>query len=173
MNQKYTKYDIHGKGVPVLYHVEELESYMKSLATKDVYDKLQRTVRTGVPNSLSFKAPNSTHVTLSDEEKIKLIPLLKKCFPQLMFRISGNFIYGPGDAIGEHTNADDPSDTLYVAYATGNSKFSYRFSLDEDFIDTPDTINAITLRAFEITSHEPYTFHKVECETGYRVSIGL
>lgn len=173
MNQKYTEYDIHGKGVPRLDHVEELEDYMKSLANKDSYDKLKRTVRVGKPNSMAYKGTNSTHATMSEKDKIRLIPMLKKCFPSLMFRITGNFIYGPGDAIGEHTNADDPSDTLYIVYATGKSKFSYRFSLDDDFIDTHDAVDAITLRAFEITSREPYTFHKAECESGYRVSIGL
>jgi hypothetical protein len=173
MNQKLKQYDIHGKGVPKIHNVEELETALKTLATKETYDNLERLVRTGEPNSLAYKGTNSAHVTLSEKQVIKLIPILKKCFPSLLFRISGKFIYGPGDAIGEHTNADDPSDTLYITYATGESNFSYRFSLDEDFIHTPDVIDGITLRAFEITSKEPYTFHKIECESGYRVSIGL
>ena len=174
MQNNFTTFDIHGKGVPEIHHYKELETFLKSLACKKVYDSQKKTIRTSdKPNSLSPKACNSSHVTLSDNYKFDLIRVLKKCFPSLMFRLSGNFIYGPGDAIGEHTNSDDPSDTFYITYATGESSFSYRFSLDDDFIETPDMINGLTLRAFEITSKEPYTFHKVDCKSGYRVSIGL
>jgi hypothetical protein len=170
---KYTEYDIHGKGVPKLHHADCLESFLKGLSTKEVYDRLEKTVRSGPIDSFAPHAVNASLAKLDTSDVIELVPILKKCFPDLTFRVSGNFIYGPGDAIDEHTNSNDPSDTLYITYATGKSKFSYRHSLDDDFIDTHDVVNGITLRAFELTAHPPFTFHKVECEDGYRVSIGL
>ena len=173
MQVKYTEYDIHGKGVPKLQHAEDLAAALKSLSPKSVYDRLEKTVRSGALNSDAPHAVNASLAKLSDSDAIDLLPVLKKCFPSLRFRISGKFVYGPGDRIDEHTNSDDPSDTLYITYATGRSKFSYRFSLDDDFIDTYDVVDGITLRAFEITGRSPYTYHKVECESGYRVSIGL
>ena len=170
---KYTAYDIHGRGVPELYHVDELEAILKRLSTKELYDGFEKTTREGKPDSYAPHAINASLAKIPDSEIIDLLPVLKKCFPGLMFRISGNFIYGPGDSIDEHTNSNDPSDVLYITYATGKSKFSYRFSLEDNFTDTKDVVNGITLRAFELTSREPYTFHKVECESGYRESIGL
>lgn len=173
MQVKYIEYDIHGKGVPKLYHIEELEDALKRLSPKTVYDRLEKTIRRGTPNSNKPHAVNASLAKLSDSDVIALLPTLKKCFPTLRFRISGSFIYGPGDSIDEHTNSNDPSDTLYITYATGESKFSYRHSLDDNFIDTYDVADGITLRAFELTASEPYTYHKVECKSGYRVSIGL
>jgi len=170
---KYTEYDIHGKGVPKLQHAGDLEAALKLLSPKRVYDRLEKTVRSGPTDPNAPHAINASLAKLSDSDIIDLLPVLKKCFPSVRFRVSGKFIYGPGDAIDEHTNSDDPSDVLYITYATGKSKFSYRFSLDDDFIDTYDVVDGITLRAFELTAHEPYTYHKVECESGYRVSIGL
>lgn len=173
MQTKYTEYDIHGEGVPKLQHAEDLEAALKALSPKNVYDRLEKAVRSGPPNSNATHAVNASLAKLSDTDVIGLLPVLKRCFPSLRFRVSGQFIYGPGDCIDEHTNSDDPSNTLYITYATGKSKFSYRFSLDDDFIDTYDVVDGITLRAFEITNRAPYTYHKVECESGYRVSIGL
>ncbi len=173
MKVKYTEYDIHGKGVPKLHHAEKLEAVLKRLTPKSVYDRLEKTVRRGNPNPNASHPVNASLTELSDLDVIELLPTLKKCFPTLRFRISGKFIYGPGDSIDEHTNSNDPSNTLYITYATGESKFSYRHSLDEDLIDTYDVTNGITIRAFEITAREPYTYHKVECKSGYRVSIGL
>ena len=173
MQVKYTEYDIHGKGVPKLQHAKELEAVLKRLTPKSVYDRLEKTVRHGNPNPNAPHAVNASLAKLSDSDVIELLPTLKKCFHALRFRISGKFIYGPGDSIDEHTNSNDPSNTLYITYATGESKFSYRFSLDDDFVDTYDVVDGITLRAFEITAYKPYTYHKVECKSGYRVSIGL
>jgi len=170
---KYTEYDIHGKGVPAPIHVDELEDFLKKLSTQDTYNKYEKFSRTGESDSYDFHAANSSHVKIPDSTIIPLLSILKKCFPTILFRISGQFIYGPGDGIDEHTNANDPSDVMYITYATGKSCFSYRFSPDDDFIDTYDNINGLTLRAFTATSIEPYTHHKVQCESGYRVSIGL
>ena len=75
--------------------------------------------------------------------------------------------------MGEHTNKDDATEVMYLTYATGKSKFSYRFSQDDDLIETYDNVNGLTVRTFTLTSSPPYTFHKVDCESGYRVSIGL
>lgn len=170
---KYTEYDIHCKGVPELHYAHELIIALKKFAMKDSYDKFDIMDRSGPINPYSYHAINSRHAKIPDSEVIQIIPLLKRCFPKITFRISGQFIYGPGDKIDEHTNANDPTDVLYITYATGKSKFSYRYDINDDFIDTYDIINGITLRAFTVTSNQPYTFHKVECESGYRVSLGL
>ena len=75
--------------------------------------------------------------------------------------------------MSEHTNADDPGNTMYITYATGESSFSYRFSTDDDFTITPDEKNNITIRTFSVTNEGPFTHHKVDCESGYRLSIGM
>jgi hypothetical protein len=173
MQKRYTNYNIHGKGVPELFHVEKLENALKEFSTEAVYNTLEKINRVGTPNSSSNHAINASLRRLDNDTLIKLLPVLKECFPNLLFRVSGKFVYGPGDAIDEHTNFLDPSNTLYITYATGKSSFSYRYSLDDEFITTYDDVDGITLRAFELTGKAPYTFHKVVCESGYRVSIGL
>jgi len=171
---KYTEYDIHGKGVPAPIHVDQLENLLKSFANKETYDNGDKCNRSGDLDPYSYYAVNSKNTRITNDDIIThLAPTLKKCFPNLAFRITGNFIYGPGDGIDEHTNANDPSDVMYITYATGKSKFSYRYSQEEPLIDTYDDINGLTLRAFTLTDSKPFTFHKVECETGYRVSIGI
>ena len=167
------KYDIHGKGVPELHHAEELEEQLKKIATKEMYESFHWRTRSGTPNSDAPHAVNASNAKISKDIMINLLPLLEKCFPSIVFRITGDYLYGPGDAIDEHTNSNDPSDLLYITYATGESSFSYRFSLDDDFIETPDYKNGLTLRAFTLTSSPPFTYHKVDCKSGYRVSIGL
>lgn len=171
---KYTEYNIHGKGVPAPLYVEELESTLKSFANKEAYDSGDKCDRSGDLDPYAYYAANSKNSRIADSYLVThLVPTLKKCFPNLIFRVTGNFIYGPGDAIDEHTNSNDPSDVMYITYATGKSKFSYRYSQEEPLIDTYDKVNGLTLRAFTITESEPFTFHKVECESGYRVSIGI
>lgn len=171
---KYMEYDIHGKGVPAPLHVDELEKLLKSVANKETYDSGEKSFRSGDPDPYTNYAVNARTTYISNDNIInKFVPTLKKCFPNLIFRVTGNFIYGPGDGIDEHTNANDPSDAMYITYATGKSKFSYRYSQEEPLIDTYDKVNGLTLRAFTLTESEPFTFHKVECESGYRVSIGI
>ena len=172
---RYTKYNIHNKGVPTLHNIDELESYLKKLASKEYYDKSDwcKTERSGDPDPFAVKAMNTKLVKGPTSDLIEILPILKKSFPQLAFRVSGHHLYGPGDYIDEHTNSNDPSYVMYITYATGKSKFSYRFSPDEDFIDTYDRVNGITLRAFKVTRYAPFCHHKVECESGYRISIGL
>ena len=171
---KYTEYDIHGKGVPAPIHVDELENLLKIFANKEAYDNGDKCNRSGDLDPYAYYAVNSKNSRIVDDYLIThLVPTLKKCFPNLIFRVTGNFIYGPGDGLDEHTNANDPSDVMYITYATGKSKFSYRYSQEEPLIDTYDKVNGLTLRAFTLTESEPFTFHKVECESGYRVSIGI
>ena len=107
----------------------------------------------------------------SDQKEI--IRLLKRCFPNITFRLSGFFLYGPGDYMSEHTNSNDPGNTMYITYATGESSFSYRFDPSEEFTKTEDAIDDITLRTFSLTAEGPFTHHKVDCESGYRLSIGM
>jgi len=40
-------------------------------------------------------------------------------------------------------------------------------------IQIVETNDGLTLRTFLVTSQPPFVHHKVECESGYRVSIGL
>jgi len=174
--KSYTEYDICDIGVPKPVKTQELEEALKPFACKEVYDKYIRDIDIRSGNKVSpydIKASNSISAKIPDSDLIRLFPILKKAFPGLQFRISGQFIYGPGDGISEHTNANDPANVIYITYATGKSKFSYRFSPNNDFIDTYDNINGLTLRSFVASSNEPFTHHKVECESGYRVSIGL
>jgi len=175
--KNYTEYDISDIGIPKPLYVEELESTLKSFANKETYDKYfdDKLIRSeNKADPYAYRAMNSRSARIPGLEQLRtLFPVLKKSFPKLMFRVTGHFIYGPGDGIDEHTNADDPTNTMYITYATGKSKFSYRFSPNDEFIDTYDNINGLTLRTFEITSKPPFIHHKVECESGYRVSIGL
>ena len=174
--KNYTEYDISNIGVPKAVHIEELESVLKAFANKESYNKFfkEEYVRSGLKsNPYAIKGQNSRSALIPDQELLPLFRVLKKSFPNLIFRVSGNFIYGPGDGVSEHTNADDPSNVMYVTYATGKSKFSYRFSPEDDFTDTYDNVDGLTLRTFLLTSQPPLVHHKVECESGYRVSIGL
>ena len=110
---------------------------------------------------------------IHSSDRRESIRLIKKCFPNITFRLTGFFLYGPGDYMSEHTNADDPGNTMYITYATGKSSFSYRFHPSEELIKTEDTIDDITVRTFSVTSEGPFTHHKVDCESGYRLSIGI
>lgn len=170
----YIKYDISNQYFPdpILEHLTELELALKKFATKEVYDDYEKDVEIGDENPYSFWSPISRHALIPDSELMNLAIPIKRCFPSLLFRWSGNFVYGPGDMQSEHTNANDSTNTMYITYATGKSKFSYRHSIDEEFIDTYDVVDGITLRSFK-TGTDPYVFHKVNCETGYRVSIGI
>ena len=126
---RYTEYNIHNKGVPTLHNIDELESYLKKLASKEYYDKPDwyKSERSGEPDPFAFKAVNTRLVRGSTSVLIEMLPILKKSCPQLAFRVSGHHLYGPGDYIDEHTNSNDPSYVMYITYATGKSKFSYRF----------------------------------------------
>jgi hypothetical protein len=171
---KYIKYDISNQYFPdpILKHLPELELALKKFAIKEVYDDYEKDITEGVENPYSIFAPSGRCALIPDSELMDLAIPIKKCFPSLLFRWSGNFIYGPGDTLSEHTNANDSTNTMYITYATGNSKFSYRHSVKEEFIDTYDMVNGITLRSFK-PGNNPYVFHKVNCESGYRVSIGI
>ena len=172
--KNYISYNIHNEGAPTPLYPSELEECLKKLANKETYDECQLRTTEGNHNSYAPRALNSKLCEINHNKIIPFIfPALKRSFPNLNFRLSGNFIYGPGDFMCEHTNRDDPTKVLYLTYATGKSKFSYRFSLNDDFIDTHDALNGLTLRAFTVTGSEPFTFHKIECESGYRVSIGI
>lgn len=172
MKKKYTEYDIHGKGVPKLQEEEVLKEYLSRFATKKAYDSFDKLKKSGIPDSNNPHPVNSQLTQIGVGTQLELLPILERCFPSLRFRISGNFVYGPGDFIDEHTNSDDASYVMYITYATGVSSFSYRFSLDEEKIKTYDTINNLTIRTFYSDIQTP-TYHQVDCESGYRVSIGL
>ena len=167
------KYDIHGKGIPKLINADLLKEHLKSMATKEMYEMSKKIRRTGEPNPDATHAVNTSNAEIPKNYRFELIPLLEKCFPNLTFLMAGYFLYGPGDGIDEHTNSNDPSDVLYITYATGESSFSYRYSQDEELIKTEDAKDDITLRAFTLTSKPPYFYHKVDCKSGYRISIGL
>ena len=172
MQTKYTEYDIQGKGIPKLKHPELLEKYLSQFANEAVYNSLNKLKKSGTPNSDAYHPVNSRLAELGTGQVLDLIPTLEKCFPNLVFRISGHFVYGPGDFIDEHTNSNDASNVMYITYATGKSSFSHRFSLEEELIKTEDTINGLTIRTFYSDKQSP-TYHKVDCKSGYRVSIGL
>ncbi len=171
--RKYTTYNIHGKGVPEPLYPDELHDLLKQYANKKTYDNSKQIVKNGKHKANASHAINGKVSEIKETTIISILPALKKSFPNLNFRLSGHFIYGPSDFMGEHTNKDDATEVMYLTYATGKSKFSYRFSQDEPFIDTYDNIDGLTIRAFTASAREPYTFHKVDCESGYRVSIGL
>ena len=174
--KNYTEYDISNIGVPKPVHIEKLQSALKAFANKESYDKFfkEECTQSGVEsNPYAIKGMNSRSAFIPRLELLPLFRLLKECFPNLIFRVTGNFIYGPGGGVDEHTNANDPTNTMYITYATGKSKFSYRFSPEDDFTDTYDNVDGLTLRTFLVTSQPPFVHHKVECESGYRVSIGL
>jgi hypothetical protein len=169
----FTQFNIHGLGVPEVQHLDELTELMASFASKEAYDAMDVIER---DDKFDVNANHASKVrmrSISMRSRMFIIPVLRKCFPTLMFRISGHFVYGPGDFIGEHTNLLDPSKVLYLTYATGDSGFDYRYDVNDEFTKTKDLQNGITLRAFELTDKSPYTYHKAYCNDGYRVSIGL
>ena len=98
------KYDIHGKGVPKLVDAELLKKHLKSMATKEMYEMSKKIRRTGKPNPDAPHAINTSNAEIPKGHRFEMIPLLEKCFPNLTFFMAGYFIYGPGDAIDEHTN---------------------------------------------------------------------
>ena len=169
----YKEYDISGKGVPHLANDDLLKSSLKKFANEDYYNSLHINERDGEIDPYSCYGDSVRMRLIHSSDRKEIIRLLKKCFPKITFRLSGFFIYGPGDYLSEHTNSNDPGNTMYITYATGESSFSYRFHPSEEFVKTEDAIDDITLRAFSLKSEGPFTHHKVDCKSGYRVSIGM
>ena len=167
------EYDINGKGIPTLENKELLLNEFKKLANEEYYNTLDLSHRDYDINPHSAHGDKVNMRPIDTGDRRSVIKLLKKCFPSITFRLTGFFLYGPGDYMSEHTNADDPGNTMYITYATGESSFSYRFSTDDDFTVTPDEKDDITIRTFSVTSEGPFTHHKVDCESGYRLSIGM
>ena len=168
----YESYDINGKGVPVLVNGDLLKAELKKLATEEYYATLSKNERDEKIDPYSAHGDSVKMRRIHSSDRRELIRLIKKCFPNITFRLTGFFLYGPGDYMSEHTNADDPGNTMYITYATGESSFSYRFSTDDDFTVTADEKDDITIRTFSVTGEGPFTHHKVDCESGYRLSIG-
>lgn len=169
-------FDIHGKGVPMPdpNEIDTLLDLLKGFANKEAYDKAETIERDRRPIDPTANHSDYVHMkSVSMIDRLHMIPSLKKCFPNLLFRITGHFIYGPGDFIDTHTNRYDPSDVLYINYTTGTSGFDYCFGGIDNFTVTEDLKDGITMRAFSITDKHPFTFHKAYCKEGYRVSIGL
>ena len=169
----YKKIDISSKGIPHLANYDLLKSSLKKFANEEYYSGLPINKREGEINPYSHQGDLSSMRFMHTSDRKEIIRLLKKCFPNITFRLSGFFIYGPGDYLSEHTNADDPRNTMYITYAAAESSFSYRFHPSEEFIKTEDAIDDITLRTFSLKSEGPFTHHKVDSENGYRVSIGM
>lgn len=169
----YESYDINGKGVPVLVNGDLLKAALKKLATEEYYGTLSKNERDKEINPYSAHGDSVKMRRICSSDQRGLIRLIKKCFPNITFRLTGFFLYGPGDYMSEHTNADDPGNTMYITYATGKSSFSYRFHPSEELIKTEDVIDDITIRTFSVTNKGPFTHHKVDCESGYRLSIGI
>ena len=174
---KIKQYDIHGKGVPTPdpEGVKDLLDLLKKFASKEEYDKAEVIESDIRPIDPTANHADYVHMkSISMIERLGMIPVLKKAFPNLMFRITGHFIYGPGDFVDTHTNRYDPSDVLYINYSTtGDSGFDYCIGGIDDFVKTTDAKENITLRAFSLTDRDPFTFHKAYCNSGYRVSIGI
>ena len=168
----HESYDINGKGVPVLVNDDLLKAALKKLATEEYYNTLPKNERDKEIDPYSAHGDSVKMRRIHSSDRRELIRLIKKCFPNITFRLTGFFLYGPGDYMSEHTNADDPGNTMYITYATGESSFSYRFSTDNDFTVTADEKDDITIRTFSVTGEGPFTHHKVDCESGYRLSIG-
>jgi len=169
----YKEYDISENGVPHLENIDLLKNSLKKIANEDYYNSLPINKRDGEINPYSCHGDLARMRLIHSSDRKEIIRLLKKCFPKITFRLTGFFIYGPGDYLSEHTNSNDPGNTMYITYATGESSFSYRFHPSEEFIKTEDAIDGITLRTFSLNSEGPFTHHKVDCENGYRTSIGL
>ena len=167
------EYDISGKGVPQLIRSDLLKASLKKFANKDYYDNLSISERDDKIDPYSSHGDSTRMRLIDSSDRKEIIRLLKKCFPNITFRLTGFFVYGPDDYMSEHTNSDDPGNAMYITYATGESSFSYRFHPSEEFIKTKDVIDDITLRAFSLKSEGPFTHHKVDCKSGYRVSIGM
>ena len=169
-------FNIHGKGVPLPdpESVDDLYNLLKKFANKKYYDKAEKVERESKPIDPTANRASCVRLrSIPMIDIIQMIPILKKCFPDLLFRITGHFIYGPGDFIDTHTNRIDPGDALYINYTTGKSGFDYCIGGINDFTATEDLKGGITMRAFSITDRHPFTFHKAYCKEGYRVSIGL
>ena len=176
MSYDHIEYSINGKQILSPLYPDELKNILKKWANEKSYDN-DCYAGSKLGNDLNPYADHPANAKLHfirDEKIINIIvPALKRSYPNLNFKVTGHFIYGPGDFMDEHTNISNPSNVMYLTYATGKSKFSYRFSQDDDLIETYDNIDGLTVRTFTLTSSPPYTFHKVDCESGYRVSVGL
>jgi len=169
----YKSYDIGKRGVPLLVDGDLLKTKFEKLATKEYYNALSANERDGKIDPYSALGDSVKMRPNHSSDQKEISRLLKRCFPNITFRLSGFFIYGPGDYMSEHTNSNDPGNTMYITYATGESSFSYRFDPSEEFVKTSDMKNDITLRTFSLTGEGPFTHHKVDCESGYRLSIGM
>lgn len=79
---------------------------------------------------------------------------------------SGNWIYGPGDYQGWHTNSDVLGQRLYVSWASENKKSGMKFFVNDTIIDSPDN------KGWNIRLFNPPIWHMVYSDC-IRASIGF
>jgi len=79
---------------------------------------------------------------------------------------SGNWIYGPGDYQGWHTNSDVLGQRLYVSWASENKKSGMKFFVNDTIIDSPDN------KGWNIRLFNPPVWHMVYSDC-IRASIGF
>jgi hypothetical protein len=79
---------------------------------------------------------------------------------------SGNWIYGPGDYQGWHTNSDVLGQRLYVSWASEDKKSGMKFYINETIIDSPDN------KGWNIRLFNPPVWHMVYSDC-LRTSIGF
>jgi hypothetical protein len=79
---------------------------------------------------------------------------------------SGNWIYGPGDYQGWHTNSDVLGQRLYISWASEDKKSGMKFFINDTIIDSPDN------KGWNIRLFNPPVWHMVYSDC-IRASIGF
>ena len=93
----YKEYDISGKGVPQLIRSDLLKASLKKFANKDYYDNLSISERDDKIDPYSSHGDSTRMRLIDSSDRKEIIRLLKKCFTNITFRLTGFFVYGPDD----------------------------------------------------------------------------
>lgn len=117
-------------------------------------------------------SPNHDNVTVSTKDrKLSIwknppVELVQSCRDIGGRGPSGNWIYGPGDYQGWHTNSDVLGQRLYISWASEDKKSGMRFYVNDAIIDSPDN------KGWNIRLFNPPVWHMVYSNC-IRASIGF
>ena len=130
-------------------------------------EKLESLINYEVPKN---ETRNFSRLGL-DRTKDEVLKVIQDLFPDLLVECSGYFLYPPTGFMGWHTNHDNPTDRIYISYATKDKQSFFRYYENGEIITDYDDAG-ITARRFTVADRPPYFWHCVgsQCD---RISIGF